>query len=65
MDQARMDRAMNRIEAALRRIEQASARAPAPPRVGSEGGWNAHRELKKRVRAVLGELDQLIASVER
>jgi len=59
-----MDRAMSRIEAALSRIEQA-ARPPSPARVGAEGGWVAHGELKKRVRGALGELDKLIGSLDR
>ena len=60
-----MDRAMSRIEAALSRIEQAAARPPSPARVGAEGGWVAHGELKKRVRGALGELDKPIGSLDR
>ena len=62
-----MGRAMRRIEAALARIEQAAARAPAPSPAaeGSGGGWEAHRALRTRVRGVLGELDGLIGELER
>jgi len=56
-----MDQAKSRIEEALARIEAAAARPPS----GSEGGWNANRELKTKVSAVLGELDLLIADLER
>ena len=55
-----MDRAMDRIEAALARIERAAAGAPPI----SDGGWNVHQALKSRVRKALGDLDGLIAELE-
>jgi hypothetical protein len=61
MDEARTERAKSRIEDALARIERALAGAPPV----SEGGWNAHHALKARVKKALGELDHLIADLER
>lgn len=61
MDEARIEQARTRIEDALARIERALAGAPAL----ADGGWNAHRALKTRVRDALGELDLLIADLER
>lgn len=60
-----MDQAMSRIEAALARIERAAARPAAPAEGGSSGGWDAYRDLKKRLRGTLGELDGVIAELER
>lgn len=61
MDEARIDNAKTRIEEALARIERALAGAPPV----SEGGWNVHHALKARVKTALGELDALIADIER
>lgn len=55
-----MDRAMNRIEAALARIEEAAGGLPPP-----SGGWNLYRTLRDRVSAQLAELDRVIAEMER
>lgn len=57
MDQARIERAVNRIEAALARIESAAA-APAPAPSTPDD------TLRQRVRDTLGELDRLIESLE-
>lgn len=56
-----MERAMSRIEAALARIEQATAKSTP----SSGDGWDAHRLLKARVGGVLSELDKLIGELER
>jgi hypothetical protein len=60
MEQARMDRALNRIEGALDRIVDAArklprAAAPTPP---------ADQALRARVTAALADLDHLIAALE-
>lgn len=65
MDQARMDQAKSRIEAALARIERAAGNSAAAPEVGSMEGWDAYRDLKKRLRGTLSELDAVIAELER
>lgn len=61
MQDARLNSVFDRIEAALARIETAAAHPP----IGSEGGWNAQRRLKKRVRQTLANLDLLIAEIDR
>jgi hypothetical protein len=61
MDEARIDRATNRIQGALDRIEQAAQRAMQADPAGGEQG--SVREA--RVRAALTQLDALIESLER
>jgi len=57
----RTGRALARIEAAARRIEQ-SARSPAQ---GSDTGLeNRYRELWSRTNSALAEIDSLIGSLE-
>lgn len=65
MDQARMDQAKSRIEAALARIERAAANPAAAPEADSSGGWAAYRDLKKQLGGTLSELDAVIAELER
>ncbi len=61
MEQARMDRALNRIETALDRIGSAARqRAQAPSH-----GQADDPALRASVTAALGELDQLSAALER
>lgn len=60
MDQARMDRAMSRIEAALARIERS-----ARPGAASADGGSGDAALRRRVEPVLSQLDALIAELER
>lgn len=56
-----MDRAMNRVEAALARIERAANRTS-----GGDGDLaKRHEALRGRVTAVLGEIDLLVESLER
>ncbi len=59
MDRARLDRAMDRIEAALARIETI-AHAPAN---SDPGGAARHAALRNRVGNALRELDTLIAEI--
>lgn len=61
MDEARIDRATNRIQGALDRIEQAATRA-GEARPG-EAGQSGERE--RRIRAALQQLDKLIESLEK
>jgi hypothetical protein len=61
MDQARMDRAMSRIEAALARIE----RSARPGAAASADGGSGDATLRRRVEPVLSQLDALIAELER
>ncbi len=61
MDEARIDRAMNRIGAALTRIEKAATAAFEGP----SGDGQRDDRLRRRVKAALAELDELIAGLER
>jgi hypothetical protein len=65
MEQARIDRALNRIEGALSRIEQAATRPASAPTNAPDGTSNREAKLEARVRDALGELDSLIESLER
>ena len=62
MDQARMDRAMSRIESALARVERA-----AEARLLSAGKNPSAPDgaLRTRVGSALAELDSLIESLEK
>lgn len=61
MDERRLDLAMNRIDAALARIEKAASnQAAGQPRQGPRD-----EELRSRVGSALAELDVLIQSLER
>lgn len=55
-----MDRAMNRIEAALARIEGAVDGASP-----SNEGWNLYRTLRQQVGTQLTELDRVIAELDK
>lgn len=61
MEQARMDRALNRIERALSRIERAARQSPPP--AAADG--SPDRALRATVTIALAELDQIIATLER
>lgn len=56
-----MDRAITRIEAALSRIEQATPNRPA----GDDEPSSGDNALRRRVSAVLADLDALIGSLEQ
>lgn len=58
-----MDRAMNRVEAALGRIERAAERAGATRSDGDLA--RRHEMLRERVGAALAELDTVIGRLER
>jgi hypothetical protein len=61
MDEARIDRAMSRIEAAVNRVEQAARSGPA----GDDELALRHAALRQRVDGALKDLDTLIAGLER
>ena len=64
MDSSRVIRAMSRIEDALARIERAAA-SPRSVDAGDAELAKRHERLKDTVREQLGELDSLIARLER
>lgn len=61
MDPVRNDTAMSRIEAALARIDQATAQAGG----GDSNLAERHDTLRTRVTSALVELDTLIESLEK
>ncbi|WP_375290027.1 hypothetical protein [Qipengyuania sp.] len=61
MDQARMDRAMARIEVALSRIES----VPAAPPPAATGPSETQTALRERVEGAISQLDALIGSLEK
>lgn len=61
MDERRIDLALNRIEAAFSRVEEAAAGA-----IDRQGTAAPRDEaLRQRVGSALAELDDLIASLDR
>ncbi|WP_305095877.1 hypothetical protein [Croceibacterium aestuarii] len=66
MDGDRISRALARIEAASRRIEDAAARpSSADPSAGDPDLERRHAALRSEAGAALRELDRLIAELEQ
>jgi hypothetical protein len=68
MEEERIVRAMTRIEAAVRRIEAASAYAPAAPNAHAAPHDSdlaeRHQRLRSEAWAALAELDSLIETID-
>ena len=62
MDQALFDQAMTRVSQALKRTELAAERLALRSRAQPSSG---DEQLRKRVTAAIGELDELIESLGR